>query len=209
MHSRRAAGFALLFYGVVTFLAFTSNAPGGDYNDDAVTAFISPGQMWVAFGLAYAGILGALAVLVFGSRVRHEAGSAGELVWGLTVIGTATSVVGWFLTGGVAVAMAEGGAAVRDQVAHPVIYTLTEIGNLLAMCSPALCVGIAGLVLAVRASMPGWLRGFTVVAGLCGILAPFFFTYFVFVLWTVVAGIAFAAGKSRAGVTAPLPESLV
>jgi hypothetical protein len=43
--------------------------------------------------------------------------------------------------------------------------------------------------------MPGWLRAFTLVAGLCGILAPFFFTYFVYVLWTVVVGLIVATRR--------------
>jgi hypothetical protein len=30
----------------------------------------------------------------------------------------------------------------------PVFYTLTEIGNLIAVCGPALCMGVAALVLA-------------------------------------------------------------
>ena len=209
MHSRRAGGISLLVYGLVTFLAFGWNAPGGDYEDGLVVRFISPGHMWTAFGFAYLGILGALGVLVFGSRMRDEAGAARDIVWGLTVVGTATSLVGWFVTGGVAVSMAEGGDAVRHGVPHPVVYTLTETGNLLAVCSPALCVGVAGIVLALKGAMPRGLRVFTIVAGVCGVLAPFFFTYFVFVLWTIVAGIGFAASRRPAPVVAPLMESLV
>jgi hypothetical protein len=207
MDTRRAGGAALIVYGLGTFIAFMDNAPGGDYQEHDVARFISPGHMWAAFGLAYLGVVGALALLVFGTRMRREVGSAGGLLWGLTVAGTATSIVGWFVTGGVAVSMAEGGPAVRDAIAHPVVYTLSEVGNLLAVCSPALCVGVAAIVLAVKAGLPTWLRVFSVVAGVCGILAPFFFTYFVFVLWTVVAGVAFIASRRRAVATVPLQGS--
>lgn len=195
MHTRRTAGIALAFYGVVTFVAFGFNAPGGSYSEDAVTRFISSGHMWTAFALAYLGILGALGILVFGARMRAEAGPSGDLVWGLSVIGTATSLVGWFLTGGVAVSMAEGGTPVRGSIAHSVVYTLSEIGNLLAVCSPALCVGVAAILLARRTSWPRWLQIPTMIAGVCGILAPFYFTYFVFVLWTLVAGMTLAASS--------------
>ena len=198
MHSRRAAGLALVGYGLITFIAFADNAPGGDYEDSMVTRFISTDHMWAAFGLAYLGILGAFGLLIFGLRIRDEAGSAGDLVNGLTTVGTATSLVGWFVTGGVAVSMAEGGATVRDHIAHPVVYTLSETGNLLAVCSPALCAGVAAIILAAKAPMPTWLRIFSLVAGICGILAPFFFTYFVFVLWTVVTGITFSAAPHGA-----------
>jgi len=104
--------------------------------------------------------------------------------------------------------VAERRTAVRDHTPHAVVYTLSEIGNLLAVCSPALCVGVAGILLAVKGAMPRGLRMFTIVAGVCGVLAPFYFTYFVFVLWTVVAGIAFAASRRPAPVVATLQESL-
>lgn len=71
-------------------------------------------------------------------------------------------------------------------------------------CAPALCVGVAAVVLAVRASFPGWLRVFSVLAGICGILAPFFFTYFIFVLWTLVAG-GVVAARGRTSVTPAQP----
>ena len=207
MHNRQAAGTALLVYGLGTFLAFSHNAPGGDYTDTDVIEFTSPGHMWVAFGLAYLGILGAVALLVFGTRMRDEVGSTGSLFNGLAITGTATSVVGWFLTGGVAVAMAEGGPAVRDAVPHPIIYTLTETGNLLAVCAPALCVGVAAVLLATRSTLPRWLRAFSAVAGVCGVLAPFYFTYLLFVLWTVIGGVSLVISGRRAAQAAPLDAS--
>jgi len=52
-----------------------------------------------------------------------------------------------------------------------------------------------------------WLRAFSVVAGLCGILAPFFFTYFVFVLWTIATGLTLLARRpSQAAATEPAPS---
>jgi hypothetical protein len=73
------------------------------------------------------------------------------------------------------------------------VYTVTEIGNLLTVCGPAFFAGLIALVLAVRSPLPGWLRAFAAVAGVCGLAAPMFFTLFVFVLWTVVAGIRLLA----------------
>ena len=198
MNNRQAGGTALLVYGLATSFAFMTNAPGGDYVESNVAQFIAPGRMWTAFGLAYLGILGALAALVFGHYIRDEVGSARGLFSGLAVAATATSLVGWFLTGGVAVAMAEGGPAVRGAVPHPVVYTLTEVGNLLAVCAPALCVGVAAFLLAARSALPRWLRVFSVVAGVCGVLAPFYFTYMLFVLWTVVAGVTLVVAGRRA-----------
>src|SRR6476469_5251555 len=105
--------------------------------------------------------------------------------------------------------MAESGHAVQTGVAHPVVYTLTEIGHLLAFCSPAFFVGVAAVALAVRAPMPTWLRVVTAVAGVCGILAPLFFTYFLFALWTVGFGAwTLREGRSVAA-ESPVQASLV
>jgi len=107
------------------------------------------------------------------------------------------------------VSMAEGGRSVQLGVAHPVIYTLTETGNLLAICAPALFVGVAAIMMAVRLPQPRWLRVFSVVAGVCGILAPLFFTYFVFVLWTLAFSGWMLAGARRTAPAAQPHTSLV
>ena len=58
------------------------------------------------------------------------------------------------------------------------------------MCAPAFFIGVAAIVLARGSVLPRWLRVFSVVAGVCGILAPAFFTLFLFLLWTLVCGVA-------------------
>jgi hypothetical protein len=206
----RSAGIGLMVYGLGTFVAFAaSGSPGGDYETTLVPDYIASSHWVAAWTLWYAGALCAIGLLVAGAALRPVGGLLGEVVWGLAVAGTATSVVGAFVSGGVDVAMAEGGRTVRAGVPHPVIYTITEIGNLLAVCSPALLVGVGALLLARRTPMPRWLRALTYVAGVCGVLAPFFFTLFVFVLWTVVAGVAVLVAAARAeGRTAPLPASV-
>jgi hypothetical protein len=200
----RSAGIGLVVYGIGTAVAFMgSGSPGGDYTRSLVTSYIDPGHYLVAFALWLVGALAALGLVVFAAGIRRTA-TTGPVLAGLALVGAAVSVTGAFVSGGLDVAMAEGGSAVRDGVAAPVVYTVTEIGNLLAVCGPALCVGVAALVLAARGPLPRWLRVFSVVAGICGILAPVFFTYFVFVLWTVVAGIALAR-SSQTRDTAPEP----
>jgi hypothetical protein len=200
----RSAGLGLLAYGVGTGAAFIlSGAPGGNYSDSKVADYVSAGHFWIAAVVWYVSALGALGLLFAANGWRSQPG-VGRLLAGLATVGAAAGVVGAFLSGGVVVAMAEGGGTVRKGVAHPVVYTITEIGNLLAHCAPALCVGVAALVLVAKTAMPGWLRGFSVIAGICGVLAPFFFTYFVFVLWTLVAGTTVVLG-SGARTRAPSP----
>jgi hypothetical protein len=211
----RTAGAGLLVYGVGTAAAFTGAAgPGGDYQPDQVTAYIASGHWVAAFGFWYLGALASLGLLVFGHALRRLGGATGELVWGLAIAGTASSVVGAFVGGGLEVAIAEGGKAIQTGVPHPVIYLVSEIANLLEVCAPAFFAGIIAVILAVKAGLPGWLRGFSVVAGVCGVLAPGFFTLGLFLVWVLVfAGWALARGsrgsKDRGQAAAPSEVSFV
>lgn len=195
----KAAGIGLLVYGLgVTFAFMSLGAPGGAYEPPKIGDYIASGHWPAAFAIAFVGASASLGLLVFGTALRSLGADGphrplGELIWGLSIAGTAVSVVGAFVAGGLDVAMAEGGHAVQTGVPFPVIYAVSEIGNLLSVCGPAFFAGVIALVLAARSPLPSWLRVFSAVAGLCGILAPFFFTLFVFVLWTIVAGVALLA----------------
>ena len=205
----RRAGGALLVYGLGVTIAFMSlGAPGGDYDPGDIATFVSRGHWPTAFAIAYVSALCALGLMVFGQSVRRSLDeSLGDLVWGLCLAGTAVSVVGAFLVGGIDVSMAEGGTHVQTGVSQPVIYTLSEVGNLVAVCGPAFFAGVVAIVLAAVGRLPMWLRVFSVVAGLCGISAPFFFTYFVFVLWTIATGLTLLARRpSQAAATEPAPS---
>jgi hypothetical protein len=94
------------------------------------------------------------------------------------------------------VAMAEGGSAVPAGVPHPVVNTITEIGNLVSWCAPALFVGIVAILVSRVPTLPRWLRIFSTVAGVCGILAPFLFTFFLYLVWVLVFGVALVAKRT-------------
>ena len=112
--------------------------------------------------------------------------------------------------GGVAVAFAEGGTNLAT-LPHPVVYMVSEMSNLVAVCASAFFVGAAALVLAARAGLPRGLRVVTYVAGVCGLLAAFWFPLFLFWLWAIGIGIWTLASKThdvesrRDEVAAPLP----
>ena len=195
--SRRTAGLGLLAYGIGTTAAFLSiNSPGGDYEDGTVTAYMSSGTWAISIALAYLGAFAALGLLPFARRIRSEMPAGGDIFWGLMVGGTAVAVVGWFLVGGVTVVFAEGGSALAT-LPHPVVYALSEMSNLVAICASAFLVGSAALVLAARGALPSSLRVVTAVAGLCGILAAFYFPLFLFWLWAIGFGVWVAATGAR------------
>lgn len=186
--SRRTAGLGLLVYGLGTVGAFMSiGAPGGSYDDGTIATYLSSGHWALAMVVAYVGAFASLGLLVFGARMRHEVRTGGDLVWGLSVGATVAGVVGWFLVGGISVSFAEGGDPVA-KLPHSVVYLVSEMSNLIAVCAGAFLLGIAALVVAARSSLPGWLRIGTYVAGVCGVLAAGFFTLFVFWLWTIGFG---------------------
>jgi hypothetical protein len=207
--SRRAAGLGLLVYAVCTLGAFMAiGSPGGDYEDGTVATFVSSGHRVAAFALAYLGMLAALGLLPVARHLREELGSAGRTIVALAVAAVGTAVTGWFVVGGVAVAAAEGGTAVAG-VPHPVIYVLTEIGNLIAVCGPAFLLGVAALILAARGSLPTALRVVAGVAGVCGVLAPFYFTMFAYFLGVIVLGVWFAVSRASRPQPAPAQTQLV
>jgi hypothetical protein len=200
--SRRTAGLGLLAYAIGTPVAFMSiGAPGGDYQDSMVTDFVASGHRVTAIALAYLGAFAALGLLPFAARMRSELRSGGDLFWGLSVAGVAASVVGWFMVGGIPVVFAEGGTAVGG-LPHDVVYALSEISILVAVCASAFLIGSAALVLAARASLPSALRVASVIGGICGLLAAFFFPIFFFWLWAIALGVWTLA--SRAPVSAPV-----
>ncbi len=203
MDNRRLAGSGLLVYGVGSIVTMLlASYPGGSYEPDKVTAYLAQGHAVSTFVIAYAGVASLLAVLAFGRGIRAELGALGDTASALTTAALAVGMTGWFLGSGVVVATAEGGPDITAGVPLPVAHTIGEIAGLLGGCGPALLVGVVALML-VRTSLPGWLRGFSLVAGICGILAPLYFTLFVFVLWTVVCGIYLVV--SRASSAAPEP----
>lgn len=206
----RTAGIALLVYVIGTTVCFGSSmGPGGNYHDSDVIGFITDPDRWLHFTLYYVGALASLGLLVFGLALRRSTGPLGPLVVQLATVGTALSVAGAFVVGGFEVAMVEGGAAVRDPMPHAVAYTFGEFGNLLMLCGPSMFVGIIAIVLAVRTPMPGWLRGYSVIAGVCGILGPLYFTLGFFLIWALVFGVWMLIRRVPAATADPDPQQLV
>ena len=208
----RSAGIGLLVYAVGTTAAFVgAGGPGGDFESALVAGYVDPSHYAGSLLFWYLGALAALGLLAFGHGLRRLGGAVGETAWALSIAAVAISVVGAFVGGGLVVALAEGGAAVQQGVPLPVVYTISEIGNLLSLCGPAFFIGVLAIVLALRARLPRWLSVFSFLAGLSGILLPFYFVIPVYLLWAVTFG-AWLVVKATPRLTdapAPLEDSLV
>jgi hypothetical protein len=208
----RSAGIGLLVYAVGTTAGFIgAGGPGGDYESAIVTGYVNPSHYATSLGFWYLSALSALGLLAFGQGLRRLEGATGETAWALSIAATTTSVVGAFVGGGLVVAMAEGGTAVQHGIPLSVVYTVSEIGNLLSLCGPAFFVGVLAIVLGARTLLPRWLSVFSLLAGLCGILLPFYFVIPVYLLWAVTFGVWLVAKAPRplTTATAPLEDSLV
>lgn len=79
MLDHRAAGTALLVYGVGTFTANALiAAPGGEYDTGGIVAFAADGHRALAFAAAYLGCAAALAVLPFLLGIRSHLAQPGR-----------------------------------------------------------------------------------------------------------------------------------
>jgi hypothetical protein len=203
--SRRAAGLGLLAYAIGTPVAFIGvGAPGGNYDDNTVTNFISSSHLVTAIAMAFLGAFATLGLLPFASRMRSELRSGGDILWGLAVGAVAASVIGWFLVAGVPVVYAEGGKAVTG-LPHGVAFALGTLSSQIAATGGTFLVGAALLVLAARAPLPGAIRAVTIVGGVAGLLAGFYFPVVLFFLaaivlggWTLASGTREAASPIQA-----------
>lgn len=202
--SRGFAGLGLLTFAGGTFVALqVANAPGGDYDASQVARYVSSGSRVSEFVCGYLGLLAATGLAVFVTRMRpmlveSSSRAVGDLFYALGIAASTAAAIGWTVTAGIPVAFAEGGR--HMSIDGPVVYLLSEVGVLLNLATPAMLMGTAILVLARRSggTMPRWLRRFTMVAGVCGIAAPFFFPYFVFLLWGLVTGVWCLASGNEA-----------
>jgi hypothetical protein len=208
----RSAGIGLLVYAVGTTAGFVgAGGPGGDFESAMVAGYVDPSHYARSLAFWYLGALAALGLLAFGHGLRRLGGAVGETAWALSIAAVAISVVGAFVGGGLVVALAEGGAVVQQGLPLPVVYTISEIGNLLSLCGPAFFIGVLAFVLAVRAALPRWLSAFSFLAGLCGILLPFYFVIPVYLLWALTFGVRLVVKANPRLVEAPasLEDSLV
>lgn len=108
-------------------------------------------------------------------RLATGSGLAADTFWGL----------------GIAVACAEGGTSDHHvAVSAPTIYLIGEFASLASLYVPQMLAGAAPLILARRLdALPGWLRAFTYLAAVCGIVSPLWLPSLIFLVWGVTFGV--------------------
>ena len=198
MITRRTAGAALLVYALATFAAnVLIAAPGGDVRAQGGHRLRlqrslrrSPSRPPTS------AVLGSVALLPFVLGVRAELAHLGELAWGLGVAAATTGVVGWFITGGVASPWPRAGPASRQESATrpstPSPRSATCSRGALRRsswaswrsCSPGRRHCPAG-----SGSSRPW-------PACAASSRPFFFTFFIYLLWALVLGAALVSRRA-------------
>jgi hypothetical protein len=153
----------------------------------------------------YLGWLGVVGLLCFLAHLRGYVGGHGisaSVFWGAGVAAAASFALGWCVDGGQIIAHLEGGKGLS--VPPGVTHLISEVGSVLFIFgsgSAMLGFGLVALMLGSRKTLPGWLRWVTLVAGVCGIAGPAFFTFLLVLLWAIAFGIWLLTAGRRS--TAP------
>src|SRR4051794_15184256 len=215
----RAAGVGAIAFGVLTFAQLTLvNAPGGSYEESAVTDFLTTGHRVVVIAAFPLALLGVLGLVVFVSELRRLAVRSGaERVGGVvSVLGGAAAAsfaIGWAVHCGLALAHVEGGEQVV--ISPTTTYTLSEIGVTFVFGSGAVLFGLALLSFAVAAKHAAspQMRLAMAIAGVAGVAGLAFFTFFLQLLLVTGVGVALVVRSrrtdlARSGDPEGLPQGL-
>jgi hypothetical protein len=207
--ARGVAGAGAVAFGALTFVAASlSKNPGGGYKASDVAGYLAKGHRAPTIVAMYLGWLAVLGLICLLAHLRDliddvpGKGMAARIFWGTGVAAAASFALGWCVAGGQIIAHLEGGKAII--IAPPVTYLISELGVLFIFGSGSalLGFGLIVLMLASRRTLPGWLRWLTLVAGVCGIAGPAFFTFFVVLIWAIAVGVWLIAARE---VPAPPP----
>jgi hypothetical protein len=190
------AGVGGITFSILTFVAlFVSNMPGSNYKASVVADYLAKGHRVAGIAAMYLGWLAIPGLICLLAHLRDligdEPGKArpASILWGTGLAAAASFAIGWGVAGGQIIAHLEGGSGLS--IAPPVTHLISEVGVIFIFGSGSalLGFGLIALMLASRTVLPAWLRWSTLVAGLCGIAGPAFFTFFLLLLWGIAMGV--------------------
>jgi hypothetical protein len=216
------AGLGAIAFGVFTVIGTMGGAPGGNYDESSVAAYVSIGHLPAVIITGYLALLGVLGLISVFAYLREAVASdpshrvATNVFWGAGLVAAASLAVAWGLVTGIAVAAAESGSSnpgntVAAPISHAETYALSDTSLNVLFGSGGFMLGFAlvALMIASRGTLPAWLRWLTLVVGILALAAPAYFPAFAIPVWGVVmGGWLIVAGRlpgtqeSRAGATA-------
>ncbi len=203
------AGVGAIGFAVLTFAAiFFVNWPGGGYSESIAKSYVAPGNLPVALIgtlIGLIGVVGLIGLLAYLRQAAEESSPAislvPQIVWGVGLVGAASFAVGWGLVSAQPLAHVESGVDLG--VAPTLTYMISEATSAIIFGPAPMLVGLALIVLTVGSgkALPPWLRWSTLVAGVVALTSLAFFTFFLFLVWSIVIGVwlltkAWGAGSS-------------
>ncbi len=207
--SSAVAGVGAIGFAVLTFAAiFFVNWPGGGYSESIAKSYVAPGNLPVALIgtlIGLIGVVGLIGLLAYLRQAAEESSPAislvPQIVWGVGLVGAASFAVGWGLVSAQPLAHVESGVDLG--VAPTLTYMISEATSAIIFGPAPMLVGLALIVLTVGSgkALPPWLRWSTLVAGVVALTSLAFFTFFLFLVWSIVIGVwlltkAWGAGSS-------------
>ncbi|SRR6266576_1758263 len=196
-----AIGFAVLTFVAISFV----NWPGGGYSESIAKNYVAPGNLPVALTgtlIGLIGVVGLICLFAYLRQAAEESSSPGSLVpqivWAVGLVGAASFAVGWGLVSAQPLAHVEAGVDLG--VAPTLTYMISEATSAIIFGPAPMLVGLALIVLTIGAgkSLPTWLRWLTLGAGVVALTSLAFFTFFLFLVWSLVIGIWLLIGTRGA-----------
>jgi len=191
------AGVGAIGFAVLTSAAiFVVNWPGGGYSESIAKNYVAPANLPVALTGTLLGLIGVVCLICLLAYLKQAAEESSpaislvpQIVWAVGLIGAASFAVGWGLVSAQPLAHAEAGVDLG--VAPMLTYMISEATSAIIFGPAPMLVGIALIVLTVGSgnALPPWLRWLTLVAGAVALTSLAFFTFFLFLVWSIVIGI--------------------
>src|SRR6266576_5721635 len=200
------AGVGAIAFAVLTFAAiFFVNWPGGGYSESISKSYVAPGNLPTALAgtsIGLIAVVGLICLLAYLKQAAEESSPAitllPQIVWAVGLMGAASFGVGWGLVSAQPLAHVEAGVDLG--VAPTLTYMISEATSAIIFGPAPMLVGLALIVLTIGAgkSLPTWLRWLTLGAGGVALTSLAFFTFFLFLVWSLVIGIWLLIGTRGA-----------
>jgi hypothetical protein len=200
------AGVGAIGFAVLTFVAiFFVNWPGGGYSESIAKIYVAPGNLPVALIGTLIGLIGVVGLICLFAYLRQAAEESSspsslvpQIVWAVGLVGAASFAVGWGLVSAQPLAHVEAGVDLG--VAPTLTYMISEATSAIIFGPAPMLVGLALIVLTIGAgkSLPAWLRWLTLGAGVVALTSLAFFTFFLFLVWSIVIGVWLLIGTRGA-----------
>jgi hypothetical protein len=186
--------FAVLWIGGV----IVASPPGGNYSATDLHDFTAEGHRTAVIVGTVLSLIGVVGLLLLITHLRRIVVGRGDLVWGAGLISVVGFALGAVLIDLVPMGLANGGRAIPATVTY--MFTQAGFAAGWGVGGTFLAVTLLAFAISAGATVPGWLRWATIVAGVVGLFSLAFFPFFILVLWALVAGIwLLVAAPSREG----------